>query len=373
MAAKGQGAPEVGQAYARARELCRQVGETPQLFPVLWGLWRFYWMQAEHQTARELAEQCLSLSQLLQDPALLLGAHFALGGTLLFCGEFAPARASLEQGIAFYNAREHRSLAFRYGQDLGVTDLSYASWALWFLGYPDQALQRMNEAFALAKELSHQLSLAAVFTYAAQTSLFRREGPAAQDQAEAAMALSSEHGFPQFLTLGVILRGWALTIQGQVEEGIAQMRHGLATRRAIGIELCRPYMLTALAEACGQVGQGEEGLYILAEALALGDKNGERLYEAETYRLKGALLLQQTAPDESQAETCFQQALDSARRQQAKSLELRAVMSLSRLWQRQDKGAESRKLLAPVYGWFTEGFDTADLRDAKALLEALER
>jgi len=132
-------------------------------------------------------------------------------------------------------------------------------------------------------------------------------------------------------------------------------------------------MLTALAEACGQVGQGEEGLYILAEALALGDKNGERLYEAETYRLKGALLLQQTAPDESQAETCFQQALDSARRQQAKSLELRAVMSLSRLWQRQDKGAESRKLLAPVYGWFTEGFDTADLRDAKALLEALER
>src|SRR4029450_9484624 len=147
-------------------------------------------------------------------------------------------------------------------------------------------------------------------------------------------------------------------------EGIAQMRHGLATRRAIGIELCRPYMLTALAEACGQVGQGEEGLYMLAEALALGDKNEERLYEAETDRLKGALLLQQTAPDESQAETCFQQALDSARRQQAKSLELRAAMSLARLWQYQGKLAEAYQLLADVYGWFTEGFDTADLQEA---------
>ena len=185
------------------------------------------------------------------------------------------------------------------------------------------------------------------------------------------MALSSERGFPQFLALGMMMRGWALALQGQGEEGIAQMHQGLAAFRAAGAELGRPYWLILLAEAYGQVGQTEAGLTTLAEGLATAHKTGERYWEAELYRLKGELLLTLSAEKHTEAETCFHQALDIARQQQARSLELRAAMSLARLWQRQGKRAAACELLAPIYGWFTEGFDTADLQEAKVLLEAL--
>jgi predicted ATPase len=178
MAAKGQGAPEVERAYTRARELCQQVGETPELFPVLWGLWRFYLVRAEYQTARELAEQCLSLAQGVHDPALLLVAHHALGGTLYHLGELTPGRAHLEQGLALYDRQQHHHLAFRYGMDVGVWCRSYLAWPLWQLGYPDQALTRNNEAITLAQELSHPFSLAAALDYAAMLHCYRREGQA---------------------------------------------------------------------------------------------------------------------------------------------------------------------------------------------------
>jgi predicted ATPase len=219
--AKGQGAPEVGQAYARARELCRQVGETPQLFPVLFGLWRFYQVRAEHETARELAEQCFSLAQRVHDPTLLLEAHFALGVSMLWLGEMAPAHTHLEQGIALYDPQEHRALAFRTGVDLKVWCLSHAAQVLWMLGYADQAVQRKYAAFALAQELSHPPSLVAVLFYGAFHHSLRGEVHAALEQAEAAMALASAHGFPQWLTVGTMLRGWARAMQGQTEEGIA--------------------------------------------------------------------------------------------------------------------------------------------------------
>jgi len=371
MAVKGQGAPEVGQVYARARELCRQVGDTPQLFSVLFGLWRFYLIRAEYQTARELAEQCLSLARRVQDPAFLLAAHFALGVSLLFPGALAPARAHLEQGIALYDPQTHRALAFHTGIDLEVWGLSYAALALWLLGYPDQALRRSHEALARAQALSHPHSLAAVWFYGAHIYCFRREVHAVRERAEAAMALASAQGFPQWLTVGMLLRGWALAMQGPGEAGIAQMRQGLAAYRALGAGLAVSIFLVLLAEACGQAGQAEEGLGLLAEALAHVDSTGERYYAAEAPRLKGELFLHQAIPDETQAETCFYQALDIARHQQAKSWELRAAMSLSRLWQEQGKRAEAYELLAPIYGWFTEGFDTADLQEAKTLLEEL--
>ena len=239
MAAKGQGVPEVERAYTRARELCRQVGETPELFPVLWGLWRFYLVQAEYQTARELAEQCLSLAQRVHDPALLLAAQYTLGGTLFHLGELAPGRAHLEQGMALYDRQQHHHLAFRYGMDLGVWCLSYVAWPLWQLGYPDQALKRNNEAITLAQELSHPLSLAAALDYAAMLHYSRREGQATQERAEAGMALSSEKGLPMFLAMGMIMRGWALAVQGQGEEGIAHLHQGLAAFRAAGAEISR--------------------------------------------------------------------------------------------------------------------------------------
>jgi predicted ATPase len=190
-------------------------------------------------------------------------------------------------------------------------------------------------------------------------------------RAEAAISLSTEQGFPHWLVVGTFLRGWALAAQGQAEEGITQLQQGLAAWRALGTKLGLPAILLLLAEAYGKAGQVEVGLQTLAEALALVDQTQERVYEAELYRLQDELLLTRSAEHDTETETCFCQALDIARRQQAKSWELRAAISLARLWQSQDKRQEAYVLLAPVYHWFTEGFDTADLQEAKALLDEL--
>jgi adenylate cyclase len=204
----------------------------------------------------------------------------------------------------------------------------------------------------------------------------RREGQLARERAEAVMTLSTEQGFPYWLGLGTEVRGWALAEQGQVEEGIAQMQQGLAAWRAMGAEIWLTWFLAMLAEAHGKVEQTEEGLIVLAEALAFVDKTGERMLEAELYRLKGALTLQSRVPSpkskiEEEAEACFRRAIEIARQQRAKSWELRAVMSLSRLWRQQGKQKEAHQLLSEIYGWFTEGFDTKDLQEAKMLLEEL--
>jgi predicted ATPase len=239
------------------------------------------------------------------------------------------------------------------------------------LGYPAQALTRNHEALTLAHELAHHLSLASAQAWAAVFHTLCRDPHAAQEQAEAAMTLSTERGFPLRWAEGVLLQGWALVMLGQTEEGIAQLCQGMAAWRATGAEIGWPLWLALLAEAYGKAGQAGEGLTALAEALALVNQTGERWYEAELYRLQGELLLQQDTGSDDKAETCFRQALAIARRQQAKSLELRAAMSLARLWQQQGKRAVARQLLAEIYGWFTEGFDTADLQEAKALLDAL--
>jgi predicted ATPase len=390
---KGLAAPEVGKAYSRARELCQHTGETSQLVPVLRGLWEFYELRGELQTARELGEQLLTLAQRVQDPALLLVAHDVLGDTLIWPGEFGAAREHLEQGIALYDARQHRSLAFLYGYDSGVACLSFVASVLWYLGYPDQALKRNNESLVLAQELSYPPSQGLALSFAAWLHHLRREGQLTQEQAEAEIALSTEQGFPFWLALGTIYRGWGLTEQGQVEEGIAQIRQGIAAWRATGAELCRPHYLALLAEAHGKAGQAEEGLAVVAEALTMVNKNREREYEAELYRIKGELSLQSrqvkasqgksevpstqhpipSTQAEAETEACFLKAIEIAREQQAKSLELRATVSLARLWQQQGKQHAARNMLSEIYGWFTEGFDTADLQEAKILLEELAR
>jgi predicted ATPase len=345
---------------------------------VLLGLRRFYLVQAELRTARELGEQLLRLAQDMQDSSLLLEARGALGLPLFWLGEFASARAHLEQGIALYDPQQHRSHAFLYGLDPGVVCLSVAALVLWQLGYPDQALRKIHEALALAQELSHPYSQAYALAHAAQLHQARREGSQTQERAEATITVSTEQGFPYWLTWGTIMRGWALVGQGQREEGIAQIHQGLAADRATGAELARPYHLALLAEAYGKGGQVEEGVHELVEALAIVDKAGERLWEAELYRLKGQLTLAQSRVQglassvQKDAEACFQKAIEVACQQSAKSLELRAVMSLSRLWQQQGKLEEARKLLAEIYDWFTEGFDTVDLQEAKGLLEELK-
>jgi predicted ATPase len=380
MVIKGYSAPEMLQAYARARELCQQVGgETPQLFQVLRGLWYFFLQRVELRTARELGEQLLTLAQQVGDPALLLEAHYTLGNTLNYLGEFAAAHAHFTQGIGLYDRQRHHAHAFRYGQDPGVICRAYAGVTLWWLGYPDQALQRSHEALTLARELAHPFSLGFALYFAALVHHFRREWPLTQERAEAVIALAAEQGFALWAAGGTFFRGWALTArdpepgarQGPAEEGIAQMQQGLAAFRAIPAEVFRPYGLALLAEASAKVGQQEKGLTLLAEALTLINDKEERRWEAELHRLQGELLLARTAEHDAEAETCFRHALDIARRQQAKSWELRATMSLSRLWQRQDKRDEARQLLTEIYNWFTEGFDTADLQEARALLVEL--
>jgi class 3 adenylate cyclase/predicted ATPase len=372
MAIKGPGASEVEQVYMRARVLCTQVGETPQLFPVLWGLREWYTTRGELQTARELGEQGLALAQHQDDATLVLEAHAALAATLFYLGEFAAACSHAAQGLALYDPQEHRHLAYRgAGYDVGVLCLNHLSASLGYLGYADQALQKSREMVTLVQGLAHPLSLAAALSWTARFHQIRREPQVVYELAEAIIALATAQGFPQWLAQGIVLRGWALAEQGQAAEGVTEIRQGLAAWRATGAAIGRQWRLLLLAEAQGIMGQTAEGLATLAEALAVVERTGDRRDEAELHRLKGEFLLRQAIPSEPQAETCFRQALDVAHRQEAKALELRTAMSLSRLWQHQGKRAEAYELLAPIYSWFTEGLDTADLQEAKALLAAL--
>jgi predicted ATPase len=396
VATKSYAAPEAERVYIRARELCRQLGETPQLFWALISLLGVDLVRAEVQTARELAERLLSLARSVHSPTYLMWAHNVLGMTLYCLGDFALAQDHLEQALALYDPQKHAPLVSGDVQDSRVSCLCYAAPARWALGYPDQALKRSQEALTLAQELSHPYSLAWALGYGADLHWFCGKGQMVRQQAEALRALSSEQGFAHYLAQGTIWRGWALAEQGQGEEGVAQIRQGLAAYQATGSELARPRFLALLAEAYGKVGQAAEGLHALAEALTLVNKTGERYYEAELYRLKGELTLQKfQVPSrvgsahqkvriaeagtvggahptgEEEAEEYFLRAIEIARRQSAKSLELRAVISLSRLWQSQGKQQEAHKMLAEIYGWFTEGFDTRDLQEAKALLEEL--
>ncbi len=291
-ATRGVSSPEVQATYTRARELCQQVGETRQLFPVLFGLRTFHLVRGELLAARELGEQLLDLAQKEQDPAWLVEAYRAVGSILCLLGEFSAAWAHLEQGLTLYDPQRHHSSEFLYGMEPEVFGLSYAAWVLWHLGYPDQALEKSKTALTLAQERSYPFSLAATRVFAAMLHQLRREQSLTQEWAEAGITLAREQGFPVWLGQGAVLQGWARAEQGQSEEGLTQIRYGLATRQAIGAEILHSCYLALLAEAYGKAGQVEEGLTTLAEALTVIDKSGERFYEAELYRLKGELLLQ---------------------------------------------------------------------------------
>ena len=276
-----------------------------------------------------------------------------------------------KHGLALYDPQQMRSHALCYGQDSGVACGGLGAWCLWPLGYPDQARQWSDEALVRARALAHPFTLSQALLLSSFLQQFLRQAPVIQERLDAQLALCAEQGFALYHAWGTIIRGWAVAAQGQWAEGIAQIRQGFAAWRAIGVGLSWPWFLALLAEACGQAGQVEEGLHALREALESMQTMEDRFYEAEVYRLKGVLLLQQSTAQQGEAEESLQQALAIARHQQAKSFELRAAMSLSRLWQQQGKHAAARELLAAVYEWFTEGFDTVDLQEAKALLEEL--
>jgi predicted ATPase len=291
--------------------------------------------------------------------------------TWLYLGALPAARRHLEEAIAHDRPDQRCAPVIQMGHDPGVGCRQFAALTLWLLGYPAQALVRLHEALALAHALAHPYSLAWVWICAAVVSQLRRDIPAVHAHAEAAVALSTEHGFPHWAAMGTVLWGWALAMQGQGEEGIAQVRQGIATLQATGAVLQVSYLCTLIAEVASHLGHPADSLQALAEAHTLVEQQEQRWWEAEVARLRGTLLLRRPEPLQAEAEACLQQALAVARRQQAKSLELRATMSLARLWQQQGKRQAAHDLLALVYGWFTEGFDTADLQEAKVLLQEL--
>jgi predicted ATPase len=370
-ATKGAAHMEVEQTYARARALCQQLGDSPHLFPTLLGLCRFYRSQGALRTSLALGAQLDRLAQRAADPTHRLEAHDALGTILFNLGDYTAAWTHVEQGLALADLTRQRAQALHQGEASGLRCLGVAAQVLWCLGYPAQAVQRSQEALALAQSLAHPYSLAAARHWAISLHYRRREVPAVQTQAEALLVLATAQGFPVWVGHGTCWRGWGLAIQGEGVGGRAQLHQGLAAVLATGQELFRSLHLLLLAETAEHAGQIEDGLCLLLEALTAFEATGQGDMLAEAYRLQGALRLQQAIPDVAQAEASFHLALDIARRQQAKSWELRAATSLARLWHQQGKRAAARALLAPVYGWFTEGFDTADLQDAKVLLEEL--
>ena len=370
MAIKGWAGVEVEQTYTRAYDLCNQMAESPQMFAVLWGLYQFYRVRGDFQTGRELGEQLLRIAQHLQRPDLMLVASGNLGTVLFFMGKFSEAQPYLEQEDHLPARELHRDLAVHYGVAPGVYCLAMGTVNLWFLGYPDQALQKSREVYALAVDLSHPLSQLSALYWMALLHLFRGDADAAHEQATLGITLAEEHGLSYFRATNLFVQGAALTAQGHKERGLAQMGQGLADAIEIGGAMVRVMYHPLMAEIYAQTGQLDEGLRLLDE---LREESQQRHYEPERYRIEGVLLRLSGGAESQRAEASLTQALKLSRERDAKSLELRAAMSLSQLWLRQGKHDQARELLEPVYSWFTEGFDTADLQAAKALLVELQR
>jgi predicted ATPase len=366
------GSAEGERAAARALELSRRVGgDLRSLFRALLWLTMNHTVRGKIRIGREAAEQLLVVGERLHAPEPLGYAHHAMGNNLLWFGELGAARMHLEKGIALYQPEWSRSLAFRFGFNCASNCHFFLARVLWHLGYPEQALTCAEQAVAIAAAVSHPVSRAGALSWAAALHQLRGEVGRARQVAETDLALTTEEMLPFFRSHAIIFRGWALVEQGQCEEGIAQLREGLVTYRATGAELECSHWLALLAKAYRDIGRPEEGLRLIAEALDHVAQTGVVYYEAELYRLDAELRLRLDTPDQQRAEMSLRRALETAGQQQAKSWELRAATSLARLWGEHGRRAEARNLLAPVYGWFTEGFDTADLKEAKALLDQL--
>jgi class 3 adenylate cyclase/predicted ATPase len=373
IAIQGYAAPEVERAYTRARELCEQLGDTPEMFLALHGLWLLYLVPGELRKANEIAEQLLRRAQGAHDQTLQIYAQLARGVTSYWMGDFITAREHLESATPLYDPERHRALIFRYGLDARIVCFTLAAWALWQLGYPDQAAKRGNEALTWGQRLSHPFSLVYAHCFVGVLHQLRREARAAQENEECSIALCAEHGFTEFLGVATTLRNWASAEQGRDEDEIAQLQQALTATRVNPYiaEQWRPHFLCLLAELYMETGRFGNGLSALAEALAVADEHGDHHNRAEMHRLKGELLLKQSDSNAARARSCFERAIEIAREQSAKSWELRATTSLARLLDKQGRRDEARMMLAGIYNWFTEGFDTADLKDAKALLDEL--
>jgi tetratricopeptide (TPR) repeat protein len=362
---------EVEHVYARAQALCEQVGEPAQLFSLLSGLYSILLIKGDFPRMQEVAQRLLQIAQDTANGALLVEAYSRLGVTAYWCGEFSQARGYFEQCLQRYDPEQHGSFGVTSGTAVWTLSLSILALVLWRLGFPDQGRQCSEEALRWASQRSHLFSYTVALQIAADFRLERGDSQLSQELAEQEIRLATEQGVPNYVALGECDRGSALIAQGRAEEGISSLRRGIDAAKTLGTRMLLPGYWMRLGQAYASLGQSEAAGAALSEALAerasIGEHYGD---DAELYRVQGELTLTQSS-DQKEAEECFWRAIEIARKQQAKSWELRAVMSLSRLWQPQGKKAEARQMLAEIYGWFTEGFDTKDLQEARALLEEL--
>ena len=370
MSTRGYAAPEVHQTYARARELCRLAGDDAQMFPAVLGLWQFYMVGGEVEVSAELGRQLLAQAESARDATTLMLAHRALGTSLMLSGELVSCREHTEKGLLLYDREKHGKLALRFGQDPGVTNGLYLGWSLWFLGHADESVRRAQGALSLARALEQPLSIAFALNYLATIHNYRGEYTTALQLAEEATTISSEHRLALWSAMSRIQRGWSLMGMGQLEQG-ELLKEGVTGWQKTGAAAGLTFFLSALIWSLWQAGRLDEAMKTLEQMEALVNTKGERFFEAELLRLRGEVTLASGAGHERVAEDCFRRGLEVARRQQAKAWELRLGTSLAHLLEKQGRGAEGRQLLQPLYDWFTEGLETADLRAARAVLARL--
>ena len=371
---RGYSAPDVVETYGRALEICRQMGESPELLYALVGLYRYSLVRLELRTAKSLGERVWRLARRNPVPVVSLAGHLMRGVAAFGSGELAAARNHLEDALASCDPSQRRLIVASFGDDPGVIALADLAMTLWFLGYPEQALARSREAVAWAREAGIPYSLAFALNYSVWCRLLRGEGAAARGDSERLLEIAQENDFEYWSALGLALRGWVQIEQGEIAGGARSIEEGLAAYTVIGAELVRPWHLAKLADAYARIGRPKDAARAIEQALASLAPAEERFYEAEVHRLRGELILREgeTARDrQSRAEACFRRAIRVARRQGARSLELRATLDLSRLWRAQGRDRAARQVLGRVFEAFQEGFDTADLRGARAQLREL--
>jgi predicted ATPase len=373
MAGKGYGDPEVAAALKRANRLVTETASvgTQLHFSVLYGLWVSTLNSGTIAAALEHATNFLSSAQLQPSSGPLLVGHSTLALSLMLSGDYLAALAHFETAASLYRPDEHRDSALYYGRDIGVSAFVYLSLALWHRGYPDQSARAADRALALSRQLGHAHTLALALSVAGRAAIFARDVATAFAYSNECIALASEHGFAQWVAWGRILQGWADAQRGQARMGIARIRDGLTAYEATGARSGTTLSLALLAEALALAGKIEEGLAALDDALARAAVSGEGGWSAEIHRLRGELTGRLPYPDPAKAEDSFRTALAIAREQGTRGYELRAATSLARLWREEGRRGEARDLLTPVYGSFTEGFETADLKEAKRLLDKL--
>ena len=364
---RGWAAEEVAQAYTRSRELCLSLGDEPGLLQATWGLIAVRIVRAELRTTQELTRDVLRLAKKRGSPMFRMAAHAELGGTALVLGETTAARRHFRLAERLAHPGQHETAVAAFGMDMGIFARIWATHLMWHEGYPQLARARADETMDAAAQTGHPFTRTITLAYAAMLSQFRRDVSEVDRLTDVAITHATEHGFPYYLAWAQVLRGWSRAAQGAGDSAISGIRAGIDALQAMA-RLRLPYYRALLAEACGQMGLPDEGLQAISEAFHDVQTTEERWWEAELHRLRGDLLMVSTGMDR-EAERCFRTALDVARGQRARSLELRATVSLARLWRSQGKRRAARLLLAGVYDQFTEGFDTPDLRDAQYLLE----